>query len=157
MQFSFTNHAAPSLFYPHCWGWDTKLPFLDYPIIRFDFWHMSGKWVKSWSLQGISENLYFPATDATFSASSLFFMNVVVMAGAAAIVARHLPAHLPDTRHWSRATPACSSAWYSASEPSDTCLLFCLILTSGAAWHMPAHLPDTRDRKSTRLNSSHIL
>ena len=47
---------------------------------------MSGKWVKSWSLQGISENLYFPATDATFSASSLFFMNVDVMAGAAAII-----------------------------------------------------------------------
>ena len=23
---------------------------------------------------------------------------------------RHLPAHLPDTRQWSRATPACSSA-----------------------------------------------
>ena len=27
--------------------------------------------------------------------------------------ARHLPAHLPDTRQVSRATPACSSAWYS--------------------------------------------
>lgn len=24
-------------FYSHCWGWDTKLPFLDCPIIRFGF------------------------------------------------------------------------------------------------------------------------
>ena len=58
--------------------------------------------------------------------------------------ARHLPAHLPDTRQRSRATPACSSARYSPAEPRDTCLLICLILASGAARHLPAHLPDIR-------------
>lgn len=35
---------------------------------------------------GFLENLYFLATDATFSASSLFFMNVDLTAGAAAII-----------------------------------------------------------------------
>ena len=55
------------------------------------------------------------------------------------------PAHLPDTRQLSCATPACYSAWYSAPEPRDTCLLICLILTAGTARHLPAHLSDTRD------------
>ena len=58
--------------------------------------------------------------------------------------ARHLPAHLPDTRQRIRVTPACSSAWYSPAEPRDNCLLICLILTSWAPRHLPAHLPDTR-------------
>ena len=60
--------------------------------------------------------------------------------------ARHLPAHLPDTRQRSRATSARSSAWYSATEPRDTCPLICLKLASGATRHLPAHLPDTRQR-----------
>ena len=58
--------------------------------------------------------------------------------------ARHLPAHLSDTRQLSPVTPACSSAWYSAAEPRDPCLLICLILASWAPRHLPAHLPNTR-------------
>ena len=36
--------------------------------------------------------------------------------------ARHVLAHLPDTRHLSPTTPACSSAWYSPAELRDTYL-----------------------------------
>ena len=47
------------------------------------------------------------------------FICLILATGAA----WHLPAYLPDTRQLSRATPARSSAWYSPTEPRDTCLL----------------------------------
>ena len=69
--------------------------------------------------------------------------------------ARPLPAHLPDTRQRSRATPAWSSAWYTPAEPRDTCPLICLKRANGALRPLPAHLPDTRQRScATTARSS---
>lgn len=76
----------PHLFSTLTVGEDTKLPFLDYPIIRFDLDTCVVNESKVEVCWGFLENLYFLATDAAFSASSLFFMNVDLTAGAAAII-----------------------------------------------------------------------
>ena len=85
-----------------------------------------------WSPQGGQ----LPSLDAGFTerkAASISPFKVKSVLVAPVMSARHLPAHLPDTRQLSHATPACSSAWYSPAEPRDTCPLIWMILASWAS------------------------
>lgn len=38
----------------HCWEWDTKIPFLGSPVVRFAFCHTFGQWLTYWRLQWVS-------------------------------------------------------------------------------------------------------